>query len=128
MSSTQEKRCRTCVHWGLDMICQNEDSGEQGYTCMPGAACGHWEGTGEPEVRHGRWIPVVDEYPEPCRSVLIAFSDSSGVRLQCVGIRSATHPNVWLDMHGGRIKNVTHWMYLPELPKEADSVMMGDSR
>lgn len=65
-----------------------------------------------------RWISVEDEYPEPCKSVLIAFRDSSGVRLQCVGIRSATHPNVWLDMHGGRIKNITHWQYLPEPPEK----------
>lgn len=65
-----------------------------------------------------RWISVEVKYPEPCKSVLIAYRDSSGVCFQCVGIRSVTHPNVWLDMHGGRIKNVTHWQSLPEPPEK----------
>ena len=128
MSSTQEKRCRTCAHWGLDMICQNEDSGYQGYTCMPGAACGHWEGTGEPEVRHGRWISAEDALPDALQSVLVC-TDINTVTVAWINGDGWT----FADTGNGHTENcpsedVKFWMPLPEPPKDADSVMMGDRR
>ena len=58
-----------------------------------------------------KWIPVTDKLPQKCRFYLVtdfgeveeAYYDSDGF---------------WFSPHGDKLKSVTHWMPLPEPPKE----------
>jgi hypothetical protein len=56
------------------------------------------------------WISVKDRFPKTPIDVLVFNGDTQ------VGY---FHKGFWRDFHGERnIKNVTHWMPLPEPPKE----------
>lgn len=61
-----------------------------------------------------RWIPVSERLPAENVRVLICYIDGGGSR----GINTDTrHWNRWLCF-GGELATVTHWMPLPEPPKE----------
>ena len=58
-----------------------------------------------------KWIPVTDKLPQKCQFYLVtdfgvveeAYYNSDGV---------------WFSPHGDKLKAVSHWMPLPEPPKE----------
>ena len=61
-----------------------------------------------------KWIPVSERLPEENVRVLICYIDGGGSR----GINTDTrHWNRWLCF-SGELATVTHWMPLPEPPKE----------
>lgn len=69
------------------------------------------------ELRKQQWISVKDRLPEPAENVLI-FTDYHG---GCVDIgRYVLQGNLPFWARGGTMikDNVTHWMPLPEPPKE----------
>lgn len=56
------------------------------------------------------WIKCSDHMPEEHKPFLV-FSDGD--------IEVGSHcNNWWIDSNGCKIQNVTHWMPLPEKPKE----------
>lgn len=67
------------------------------------------------EAQKSRWISVEEALPEPETCVLV-FSGFDGARYQCTGFLS---DGKWLYDHDDtEIPRVTHWMPLPEPPKE----------
>ena len=63
-------------------------------------------------IRHGRWIPCSERLPESFIYVLCAGRDGIGI-LRYIGSK-------WLDdeAHVYTTNEITHWMPLPEPPKE----------
>ena len=64
------------------------------------------------EKKHGCWISVRDRLPEDQVEVLVATRSKNGVRNIDKGYLAIDH-----FIHRGRAE-VTHWMPLPEFPKE----------
>jgi hypothetical protein len=63
------------------------------------------------DVRPVRWIPVEERMPETDKMVLVVRSDGD---MAVAGWNAALG---WLHYWSGfRVRNVTHWMPLPELP------------
>lgn len=62
-----------------------------------------------------KWISVKERLPKPYRTVLV-FSYSTSIGYYTPG--DGWYEGVFL---GREIKNVKHWMPLPENPKESDS-------
>lgn len=67
------------------------------------------------------WIPVTERLPEICENVIVyvVYHSSRHVTV----IRSVvpayyTEDGFWMYGNGIRLQNVTHWMPLPEEPKE----------
>lgn len=62
-----------------------------------------------------RWTPVAEQLPETDKLVLVVKSDGD----MAVAVWNAALG--WLHYwSGSRVKNVTHWMPLPELPKQEE--------
>ena len=59
-----------------------------------------------------RWIPVTERLPEECKNVLIATTE--GVSVGCYD----AFEDEWFDCVNVYNDVVTHWMTLPEPPKE----------
>ena len=59
-----------------------------------------------------RWIPVTERLPETGKRIIVCRGDKveQGVYL---GV------NGWWKVYGANTKAVTHWMPMPEPPKEA---------
>jgi hypothetical protein len=82
-------------------------------------------------VEAQRWIPVSERLPEyspsgTVKSYWVAYDTSKGKQMQIavysdymystsIGIPPCV---TWRDYESHKIKNVTHWMTLPEPPKE----------
>jgi len=82
----------------------NPDTGEKNWVETPGQVlCA--------QGSHANWVSVKDRLPEDGRSVLLAFPSG----FMCVG-RKMRHG----EWHNGQgeVRDVTHWMPLPEPPKE----------
>jgi hypothetical protein len=69
------------------------------------------------EVRQMKWISVKDKLPVSLEDVL--FTDGGGVYkgYRLVSSISEVDWDYWYSVTENRIKGVTHWMPLPELPK-----------
>lgn len=67
------------------------------------------------DVQPVRWIPVEEQLPETDKLVLVVKSDGD---MAVAGLNAALG---WLHYWSGcRVRNVTHWMPLPEPPKEEE--------
>lgn len=68
-----------------------------------------------PETNVGKWIPVSERLPEPHEDVLVYDSTAEEVTCACLSLLG--------EWFGVAMKNeVTHWMPMPEPPKEAEDV------
>lgn len=64
----------------------------------------------------GKWIPVSEKLPEEGRYVLVAYETIAGCLCHVSMLWTyATGDYYWDGLHG---INPTHWMPLPEAPKE----------
>ena len=66
----------------------------------------------EPEQR---WISVKDRLPDSFKPVIVCREKAKGEFIVEQGHRDV---NGWWKVYGTRTKSVTHWMPLPEPPKE----------
>lgn len=74
-------------------------------------------------VQRPRWIPVEQRLPEKSGNYLTAFGDGTAM-----AVNEFMHPRDWLTEEGRKANpngkwywgGVTHWMLLPELPKEEE--------
>ncbi len=72
-------------------------------------------------VERPQWIPVEQRLPEKSGNYLTAFGDGTAM-----AVNEFMHPRDWLTEEGGKANpngkwywgGVTHWMPLPEQPKE----------
>lgn len=60
------------------------------------------------------WISVKDRLPEPFKPVIVCRLCKKG----CVVEQGEKDIGDWWKVYGTRTKAVTHWMPLPEPPKE----------
>lgn len=67
------------------------------------------------DVRPVRWIPVEERLPKLFQPVIVCRKGKDGKPMVEAG--SMDH-NGWWKVYGTRTKTVTHWMPLPEPPKE----------
>lgn len=63
-----------------------------------------------------QWIPVTDFLPEPCADVLIALPEFMGDKTPCVEL-GFYRRGQWYLTGECELREVTHWMPLPEPPK-----------
>ena len=59
-----------------------------------------------------RWIPITDRLPESGQRVIVCRKDGRVEQGVYLGV------NGWWKVYGTNTKSVTHWMPLPEPPKE----------
>ena len=67
-----------------------------------------------PTIEVPRWIPVTERLPEESKGVLVAFNDDDG--LTFVNIDTFFDGEWWSSEY-----EVTHWMPLPDAPKDGDT-------
>lgn len=69
-------------------------------------------------MKEMRWIPVTEQLPEAFAPVIVCRDGAPGERIVEQG-----HKDVgdWWKVYGTRTKRVTHWMPLPEAPKEEET-------
>lgn len=67
------------------------------------------------EAQVPRWIPVEERLPEELHQVLVLMRSSSGWIMKAIDSRSK---GKWLIYPDNNYRTVTHWMPLPEAPKE----------
>ena len=67
------------------------------------------------EQEKRRWIPVTERLPEHFRPVIVCREKGKGEYIVEQGFKDVGD---WWKVYGTRTKNVTHWMPLPEPPKE----------
>lgn len=60
-----------------------------------------------------RWIPVTERLPKHMQPVLVCRNDGKVEQ----GYKDV---NDWWKVYGTRTKKITHWMPLPEPPKEVE--------
>ena len=65
--------------------------------------------------RSQRWISVKDRLPDSFKPVIVCREKAKGEFIVEQGHRDV---NGWWKVYGTRAKSVTHWMPLPEPPKE----------
>ena len=58
------------------------------------------------------WIPVTERLPEEIRMPVLVVDGRDVIEGYVNAIGE------WMDFHGNRLKMVSHWMPLPEPPKE----------
>lgn len=66
-----------------------------------------------------QWIPVSERLPEKnCKCLVCVDVDVWGKEYKAIAVEHYNED--WLGWYsdGGKIPNVTHWMPMPELPKE----------
>ena len=63
----------------------------------------------ETEEQQPRWIPVTERLPD-ARQFVLVWKDEKPKGFACVSF--------WMDNAGWAFKNITHWMPLPQPPKE----------
>ena len=86
--------------------------------CLHIAVCGKYLATGG-HVRNckhfyevgDKWVPTAERLPERFQPVIIC---RNGGKVE-TGWRDV---NDWWRVYGTRVKTVTHWMPIPEPPKE----------
>ena len=61
------------------------------------------------------WIPVTERLPEHFRPVIVCRERGKGEYIVEQGFKDVGD---WWKVYGTRTKNVTHWMPMPEPPKE----------
>lgn len=127
------KLLRGCV-LGRETLCDTcVCTGNTPYSCEKELVLIAADRLEELEAKLPRWIPVTERLPEKDGSYLVSRKHKSGFRTQDV-IKFAQNgdlidpydlhgeKNVWYyyDSEYGHIpaRNVTHWMPLPEPPKE----------
>ena len=64
-----------------------------------------------------KWIKTTDQFPEPFKPVL--FFRENKYNAKCVEIGFYVGEGKW-SKGGWNSKSVTHWMPLPEPPKEGE--------
>lgn len=62
----------------------------------------------------GRWIPVTERMPEPFQPVIVCRKNGKGKYVVGQGFKDVI--DCWRTW-GSRVKNVTHWMPMPEPPE-----------
>ena len=76
--------------------------------------------------KFGKWISVEDRLPKSCYLVLIAFAPSKGEVRKGLIVNTGyiNSDGNWFECHSPlpicRWKDITHWMPLPEPPKESE--------
>ena len=65
-------------------------------------------------TEHGLWIPVTDRLPQDDEDVLVWVNGTH----RDMAYRDE---GVWYDEEHNHLKNITHWMPLPEPPKEGEA-------
>ncbi len=63
-----------------------------------------------------RWIPVTERLPEKKKAHYLCYLDDDSVGV-CYWSNISIHGSKW-EWHNPNWKEVTHWMPLPEPPKE----------
>ena len=66
------------------------------------------------KATHG-WIPVEERLPEQLKAVLVLCENG---KIGISGVNSIDYPVEWCTWTGSTFTPVTHWMPLPEPPKE----------
>ena len=67
------------------------------------------------------WISVEDHKPEPWENYLVSSLQSIGGEIWRTPHVAMYYENEsWISIEAVILKNVTHWMPLPELPKDID--------
>lgn len=64
-----------------------------------------------------RWIPVEEQLPETFKPVIVCRKGKDGSDRVEQGMLDV---NGWWKVYGTRTKAVTHWMPLPEPPKQEE--------
>ena len=109
---------KTIQEDGLCAVCAFDDIAPPG---CENDCCFSWRGKEEPEDSKvveidqlNRWIPVTERLPESGVRVIVCRGDKTeqGVFL---GV------NGWWKVYGTNTKKVTHWMPMPEPPKEVSN-------
>lgn len=67
------------------------------------------------------WISVKDKLPEPYELVLVCGTVCDGGKKKVVIDVDFQTDDLRFYRCGGIAFDVTHWQYLPELPKEVDA-------
>lgn len=65
-----------------------------------------------------KWIDVKDKLPEAFQPVIICRANKDGQKKVEAGMLDV---NGWWKIYGTRTKSVTHWMPMPEAPREGDN-------
>lgn len=61
------------------------------------------------------WIHVMDRLPDTFENVIVYRDGAKGERIVEQGYKDVGD---WWKVYGTRTKHVTHWMTLPQPPKE----------
>ena len=64
-----------------------------------------------------KWIKVSDMLPDTDREVLCVFTGWDDMRFRRT-LSYESKSNMWYDWNGIAHDNVTHWVEMPELPKQ----------
>ncbi len=65
-----------------------------------------------------RWIPVTERLPESVHEYVLCCGAKGGQFVGWVGTGFITSGKVMAFKHGGKGRYITHWMPLPQPPKE----------
>lgn len=67
------------------------------------------------------WISVKDRLPDKENLFLIIYGESRDITLGLWNLKNKRFEEFEIEWFGYEIPDVTHWMPLPELPKESDT-------
>ena len=70
-------------------------------------------------VERKKWIPVTERLPEKKKAHYLCYLDDDSIAV-CYWSNISIHGSKW-EWHNPNWKDVTHWMPLPEPPKEAET-------
>ena len=105
----QRVRATTAEHFICKLCAECDYEDNNGITTMILKCCSMFPECGKFKLRSG-WIPVSERLPENDTAVIVATDN--GMVFQCLYAYDG-----W-DLWDGYTVNITHWMPLPELPKE----------
>lgn len=68
--------------------------------------------------KKGKWIPVTERLPESINEYVLCCGEKGGQFVGWIAEGMIESGKARAFQHGGRGRNITHWMPLPEPPKE----------